>query len=72
MIPLTYAVLCACGTVADMREVRGERCPACDMCGQMLSLARVLNPTPELGTITYIHAGGGDDVQAHQEASDRS
>ena len=65
MIPLTYAVLCACGLISDMRDVHGERCPACTAQGQMLSLARVLNPTPELGTITYIHAGGTDDVQGH-------
>jgi len=67
MIPLTYAVLCACGVVTDMRETRGERCPACGAREQMLSLARVLNPNPSIGTITFILASGENDVPRHEE-----
>lgn len=57
--PLTFAVLCEnCEppTIFDSRETRGEVCPVCRAQGTLLSLARVLNPTPELGKITFIHA----------------
>lgn len=57
--PLTFAVLCeSCDppTIFDSRETRGEICPVCQSRGSLLSLARVLNPTPELGKITFIHA----------------
>ena len=64
MVHLRDAVLCACGMIHNMREIRGELCPACACQGQMLSLARILSPQSDLGTITYVYAG--------QEASDAS
>ena len=57
-IPLSHAILCACGTISDQREVRSECCTACGSQGQFLSLARVLNPNAEIGTVTYVLAGG--------------
>ena len=60
MIPLHNAVLCACGMILDMREIRGERCPGCACQGQLLSLARILSPNSELGTITYVFTGRDD------------
>jgi hypothetical protein len=54
-IPLSLALLCEnCSTVVNAHELRGEVCPACGCQGALLSLARILNPMPELGEITYI------------------
>lgn len=56
MIPLSQAVMCACGIISDQREVKAERCASCGSQGQFLSLARVLNPNPQLGQVTYVLA----------------
>lgn len=74
-IPLTYALLCACGSITDMREVRGEVCPACASQGQMISLARVLCPSPTLGAVTYILAqhermDEEEDAGGHEQVFD--
>ena len=54
-IPLSLALLCEnCSTVVNAHELRGEVCPACGCQGALLSLARILNPMPELGEINYI------------------
>ena len=58
-IDLVRAVLCAnCSRITD---ATGHTCPACACEGQMLSLARVLNPNSRIGRITYIYAGDDDD-----------
>lgn len=55
-IPLASAVMCCnCDAVSDSRS---DRCPACGADGSLLSLARVLNPSPEMGTITFLLALG--------------
>ena len=60
IVPLAYAVLCvACSCIVDSRECHGDRCSACASSSGLLSLARVLNPQPELGEITYIHVSRG-------------
>lgn len=66
-IPLNDAVLCACGMIHNARDIRGEVCPACTSQGQMLSLARVLNPSPEIGTITFILASGASGDPHHEK-----
>lgn len=56
-IPLNFALLCeSCNpvTICDSRDAVGEVCPTCKAQYTLLSLARVLNPTPELGRITFI------------------
>lgn len=53
LIPFNHAVLCLdpdCRTISD---VRNDHCPACGNLG-LLSLARVLQPCPELGAINFI------------------
>lgn len=51
-IPLGVAQLCVeCSSVV---EAKGDTCPRCNAVGCLLSLARVLNPDPKLGAITYI------------------
>ncbi len=55
-IPLRDAVLCiSCNVVSNSR---GETCAYCGWTGSLLNLSRILNPTPELGSITYLYAGG--------------
>ena len=55
IINLRDAVLCvSCCAVSD---AHGDLCPKCGELGGLLSLARVLNPSPELGQISYIFAG---------------
>lgn len=55
MIRLADSLLCEnCAHVVDATHVKGEVCPKCSCQGALLSLQRVLNPTPELGVITYI------------------
>lgn len=57
-IPLNFCVLCeSCASVCDSRTIRGEVC-ACGAQGSLLSLARILNPTPELGCVTYVFSAG--------------
>lgn len=57
-LPLQHALLCEfCACIVDSRCIRGEVC-ACGAQGSLLSLARVLNPTPELGAVTYIFSAG--------------
>jgi len=52
IIPLSRAALCVnCTAVSNSR---GDHCLSCGSAGSLLSLARVLDPTPELGAITYI------------------
>ena len=54
IIALNRAVLCeSCFTVNDST---GETCVCCKAVGTLLPLARVLNPTPELGAVTFILA----------------
>lgn len=54
-IPLRQAALCvACEHVVWSNA---STCPKCASEGSLLSLARVLNPSPELGKITYILRG---------------
>jgi len=55
MIPLSLAVLCEnCLTIS---ELRGEKCPVCKAEGCLLSLQRVLNPSAELGSVTFVLKG---------------
>lgn len=57
-LPLQHALLCeSCACIVDSRCIRGEVC-ACGAQGSLLSLARILNPTPELGAVTYIFSAG--------------
>lgn len=57
IIPWPTAVLCvSCRAVSNATS---ETCPACGDCGSLLSLARVLQPTPELGQITYVLSAYG-------------
>lgn len=59
MILLQNALLCEnCTHVIDTMEVKGEQCPKCASTGSLLSLARVLNPSPTLGQITFIYSAG--------------
>jgi hypothetical protein len=52
IIPLSRAVLCMdCMTVNDSTS---EVCVACGETGGLLNLGRVLNPTPELGAVTFL------------------
>ena len=54
MVMLRDAVLCVgCNMISD---ARGDSCPSCAATGSLLSLARVLNPSPELGAITFVLA----------------
>ena len=63
MISLQNALLCtSCDWVVDAATVRAEQCPKCAATGTLLSLSRVLNPSPRLGTITFILASGANDV----------
>lgn len=52
MLTLRSAVLCAgCQTISN---VTGDTCPGCGANGSLLSLSRVLNPSPELGVVTFV------------------
>jgi len=52
IIPFNSACLCvSCRAISDSRN---DTCPACGETGSLLNLARVLNPTPELGQITFL------------------
>lgn len=56
MISFNRLVLCfECRTFSDSR---GDTCPACGERGTLLNVARMLQPTPELGAITWLYAGG--------------
>lgn len=58
MVHLSKAVMCCnCSVISDMTQTRGDVCPACACQGQMLSLARILNPCPQLGSVTYVYSG---------------
>lgn len=58
MIPLALAMLCEnCQTISDSRT---DTCPLCKSSGCLMSLGRVLNPTPELGQISYIFSSQCD------------
>ena len=59
MINLQDALLCAtCEWIVSARDVRGEKCPHCDAQSTLISLARVLNPSPALGAVTFIYSAG--------------
>lgn len=52
IVSFNEAVLCvSCRAISNVSR---DTCPACGDRGTLLSLARVLQPTPELGQITYI------------------
>lgn len=54
ILPLRDANLCVeCQAISNSR---GECCPNCGCAGTLISLARVLNPSPEIGKVTYIYA----------------
>ncbi len=58
IIPFNQAVLClSCRVVSDWH---GEVCPACAQRGTLVSLARILQPTPELGRICYVLTSVGN------------
>lgn len=55
MIALKFAVLCLdCDTISDSRT---STCPQCSAHNSLLPLARVMNPTPEHGEISYVLYG---------------
>lgn len=63
-LDLTRATLCVqCEKITD---ARGSVCPVCASSGSLLSLARVLNPSPELGSVTFML------VNHVEEAANRS
>lgn len=52
IVPFLAAVFCVdCRAVSNSP---GDQCLACGSRGALISLARILQPTPELGRITYI------------------
>ena len=52
IIALPVAMLCVdCQMISDTRN---DTCPFCTHKHCLLSIARILNPTPELGQITFI------------------
>ena len=56
IIPFNQAVIClSCRAVSDWH---GESCASCAETGTLLTLARILQPTPELGRVCYIHSAG--------------
>lgn len=55
LISLKVAMFCENCTVIS--ELKTETCPACGAHGCMLSLRRVMNPTPELGSINFVLKG---------------
>ncbi len=56
IVPLSKASWCMdCLAISDSS---GEQCLACGASGSMLSLARILAPSPEIGRVTYVYAGG--------------
>jgi hypothetical protein len=60
IISLSRAMLCvSCNAVSD---TTGERCLACGCPGALLSLARILSPNSELGTVTYLYAGSEETL----------
>lgn len=60
MVPLALAMLCEnCQTISDSRT---DTCPLCKSVGCLMSLARVLNPNPEIGAISYIFAANECDA----------
>jgi hypothetical protein len=52
-IPLSRAFLCV--NCEQVSEAKHEACPVCGSV-TLLSLARILNPSPELGQVTFILA----------------
>lgn len=55
IIPLSAALICVnCSCVSDSK---GDICISCKANGKLLPIARILNPCPELGKITFIYAG---------------
>lgn len=53
IIDFNKAVLCLDPDCRAITDSRTDQCPACGNRG-LISLARVLQPTPELGAISYI------------------
>jgi len=51
-IPLATAGLCL--SCEHVNEMASERCPHCGELANWLGLARLLNPMPEIGRITYV------------------
>jgi len=52
VIPLKAAMLCVdCQMISDSRN---DTCPFCTHKHCLLSLSRILNPSPDLGQITFI------------------
>ena len=66
MIPLSRAMLCE--NCAIISAPVNDTCPGCQATGCLLSLARVLNPSPELGQINFIVRGKffGETVPLHK------